>query len=86
MKLPAAVQDAIVLVQKFGERYLWVDCLCIVQDDEKTRAQVDHMGYIYSGAYLTVIAATSSGKLGYHFPYAEELYAELYRSKWATRE
>jgi ankyrin repeat protein len=92
MQLPAAVRDAMVLVQKIGERYLWVDCLCIVQDDEKTREQVDRMGDIYSGAYFTIIAATSSGKLSYHSPHvktdppqAEDLYADLYDSKWATR-
>jgi ankyrin repeat protein len=58
--LPVAVSDTITLLQKLGERYLWVDCLCIVQDDEKTREQIDHMDDVYSGAYLTVIAATSS--------------------------
>ncbi|KAI4658740.1 uncharacterized protein J4E79_006499 [Alternaria viburni] len=58
VQLPTAVKDAIALVRKLGGTYLWVDCLCIVQDDEKTREQVNHMGDIYSGAYLTIIAAT----------------------------
>jgi ankyrin repeat protein len=59
--LPQVVKDTIDLVRKTGERYLWVDCLCIVQDDGNTRAQVERMGEIYSGAYFTVIGATSSG-------------------------
>ena len=41
--------------------YLWIDPLCIVQDDtEGWKAQAAQMCNIYSGAYLT-IAATSSG-------------------------
>jgi ankyrin repeat protein len=41
--LPVVVSDTITLVQKLGERYLWVDCFCIIQDDQTTRDQVDHM-------------------------------------------
>jgi hypothetical protein len=94
MQLPNAVTDAVVLVRTLGDNYLWVDCLCIVQDDEKTRNQVDHMGDIYSGAHLTIIAATPWGMLhGFSSPWrqfrgeeeVEDLYEDLYRSKWATR-
>jgi hypothetical protein len=92
VQLPGAVRDAMVLVQRVGERYLWVDCLCIVQDVEKTREEVESMGNVYSGVYFTIIAATSSGKLNYRAPHvkweipqAEGLYADLYKSKWATR-
>ncbi|KAI4919384.1 hypothetical protein J4E90_001518 [Alternaria incomplexa] len=93
-KLPTPVKDAIALVREIGEIYLWVDCLCIVQDDEKTREQVDHMGDIYSGAYMSIIAATPRGTL--HGPPSpnhrfkrnekvEDLYANLHESTWATR-
>jgi hypothetical protein len=94
-QLPTAVKDAIPLVRKLGENHLWVDCLCIVQDDEKTREQVDHMGDIYSGAYLTIIAATPLGRLhGFSSPFyggraqdekVEDLYEDLYRTNWASR-
>jgi len=94
MRLPTAVKEAISLVRKLGETYLWVDCLCIVQDDEKTREQIDHMGDIYSGAYLTIIAATPSGRLdGFSSPFyggvkdekVEDLYSDLYSTEWASR-
>jgi len=94
MRLPTAVKEAISLVSKLGETYLWVDCLCIVQDDEKTREQIDHMGDIYSGAHLTVIAATPWGRLdGFSSPFyggvkdekVEDLYDDLYRTEWASR-
>lgn len=32
-KLSKVVQDAILFVQSIGEKHLWVDSLCIAQDD-----------------------------------------------------
>ncbi|ETS82038.1 hypothetical protein PFICI_07040 [Pestalotiopsis fici W106-1] len=61
--LPAAVQDSIVLVLQSGVRYLWVDCLCIVQHTETTGDRVKAMSEIYYGAYFTIVAATTGGGL-----------------------
>lgn len=33
-QLPKTIRDAIDLVRMLGYRFLWVDRLCIVQDDE----------------------------------------------------
>ncbi|KAK8091599.1 hypothetical protein PG997_001960 [Apiospora hydei] len=57
---PVVVRDAINLVQRCGARYLWVDCLCIVQHDDTTGDRVALMNEIYSGAYFTLIAAAST--------------------------
>lgn len=59
-RMPVVIQDAINFVQLSGFRYLWVDSLCIVQHEETTRDRVGLMNEIYSGAYFTIIAATSS--------------------------
>ncbi|KEY66819.1 hypothetical protein S7711_09502 [Stachybotrys chartarum IBT 7711] len=56
--LPQTILDAMWLSKKLGLRHLWVDRLCIVQDDEQEMDNhVRHMAYIFSNAYLTIVAA-----------------------------
>jgi hypothetical protein len=58
--LPRTIQDAIVVTRKLNLRYLWIDCLCIVQDDKVEREQeLEHMGSIFENAYVTISAATA---------------------------
>jgi hypothetical protein len=55
---PAVVNDAISLVSDIGERYLWVDSLCILQDDgDHKQAAINQMNLIYENALLTITAA-----------------------------
>ncbi|KAF2471007.1 HET-domain-containing protein [Lindgomyces ingoldianus] len=60
--LPRTFQDAVVLTRALGFRWLWIDSLCIVQDDssEKLRAST-HMDDIFTNSFLT-IAATSAAE------------------------
>jgi hypothetical protein len=56
-KLPQTIEDAISAVKELGERYLWVDALCIAQDDPDDKmAQIQNMDQIYSNAVVTFIA------------------------------
>jgi hypothetical protein len=56
--LPATVRDAMSLVMAVGEKYLWVDALCIVQDDfEAKQVKIAQMGLIYSLSAFTITAA-----------------------------
>ena len=56
--LPKTVSDAILLIQSIGMRYLWVDALCIVQDDPiLSHDQISQMGSIYLKAIFTIVAA-----------------------------
>ena len=58
--LPRTVRDAVVLVRKLGaeHQYLWVDSICLVQDDNVDLEQgVNSMDTIYTKAWLTIVAA-----------------------------
>ncbi|CAI6341255.1 unnamed protein product [Periconia digitata] len=63
--LPSTVRDTVEFVRKIGERYLWVDRFCIVQDMiVGKQSQLDAMGKIYARSYLTIIAAQSEDTFG----------------------
>lgn len=50
------------LALKLGFRYIWIDSLCIVQDDaEDWEIQASLMSEIYQDAVLTLAATSSSG-------------------------
>jgi hypothetical protein len=56
--LPQTIRDAMVLTDKLGERYLWVDSLCVIQDDEKLQGEeLDKMASIYANTSVTIVAA-----------------------------
>ena len=56
--IPATIWDALEVTQEIGLRYLWIDSLCIQQDDPvETKHQVTHMHNIFGSAYVTLIAA-----------------------------
>jgi hypothetical protein len=62
---PALFQDTIEVTRLLGIRYLWIDCLCIVQDDgEDWERECGRMASIYENSYLTISAllATHSGQ------------------------
>ncbi len=58
--LPTLIIDAMALTRGLGERYLWVDSLCIVQDDECSKNHaINEMNLVYEGALMTIVAASS---------------------------
>ena len=57
-RLPRTVLDAMEVVKKLDERYLWVDALCILQEDiVESYEQMDSMDKVYGSALLTIVAA-----------------------------
>lgn len=56
-EIPRTIRDTIDLVHQLGIPYLWVDSLCIVQDDaESKHNQIEAMAGVYANAYVTIIA------------------------------
>lgn len=55
--LPKTFQDAIIVTKTLGFQYLWIDSLCIVQDDAEDWArEAAKMADIYETASLTIAA------------------------------
>ncbi|KAM0800346.1 heterokaryon incompatibility protein-domain-containing protein, partial [Usnea florida] len=56
--LPQTITDAIEVVKAMGERYLWTDALCILQENtEESLEQISYMDRVFSGAICTIVAA-----------------------------
>ncbi|KAL0941083.1 uncharacterized protein CTRU02_203846 [Colletotrichum truncatum] len=61
-ELPATLRDAIFITRKLGIPYIWIDALCILQDDTNDwDEQSAQMVFIYQNAYLTICAESSNG-------------------------
>ncbi|KAG9186805.1 hypothetical protein G6011_09913 [Alternaria panax] len=60
LALPRTLQDAIIVCVALGVRYLWIDCICIAQDDEEDLArELAIMPLIYHRAWVTISASTA---------------------------
>ena len=56
--LPKTIRDAVMISRSLNIPYLWVDALCIVQDDvDDWRVEVTNMSDIYFGSTLTIAAS-----------------------------
>jgi hypothetical protein len=74
-KLPATIEDAILVTRSLGFQYLWVDKYCILQaDGSDFKHQIRQMHLIYRSAQITIIAGgsmdASSGLVGVSTPRA----------------
>jgi Heterokaryon incompatibility protein (HET) len=55
--IPRVIEDAIKVLGLLEERYLWVDAICIVQDDDEARYdQIQNMASIFANATVTIMA------------------------------
>ncbi|KAI8717054.1 HET domain-containing protein [Fusarium sp. LHS14.1] len=59
--LPRTIQDAIEVARKLGQRHLWVDAICIIQDSlSDWEYESARMASVYRDAYLTIAIGTAS--------------------------
>lgn len=60
-KMPRTFQDAIFVCRTLGIKYLWIDSLCIIQDDiNDWRRESAQMATIYRDASIVICASNSS--------------------------
>ena len=64
-ELPALYQDAIAVCRNLEIQYIWIDSLCIIQDQELdwTR-EIATMGEVYSNALCNIEAADAADVFG----------------------
>lgn len=57
-RVPNTVRDAMEFTRQLGMKYLWVDTLCIIQDDEVDKGRLmGGMDDVYANSTATLIAA-----------------------------
>lgn len=57
LNIPQTVRDAMGVTEYLGERYLWVDSLCIIQDDQDSLSRhLSSMHRIYANSALCLVA------------------------------
>lgn len=58
------IQDAIEFTKLIGLKYLWVDCLCIIQDDVTSSSfYIDRMDHVYTYSTLTIVARSGESAM-----------------------
>lgn len=72
--LPPTYRDAFIVTRELNLRYIWIDSLCIIQDDnDDWQLEAARMGEIYRNAYITIAAvaasSTNDGFLDRECPY-----------------
>ncbi|KPM39570.1 hypothetical protein AK830_g7010 [Neonectria ditissima] len=62
--LPRTISDALQACKNLGQRYIWVDRLCVCQDDPNIKVLLDLMGAIYHNASFTIVAVDGDAESG----------------------
>lgn len=58
--MPKVLQDAIKVTRAIGLRYLWMDTVCLIQDDEADKGkEIPKMGDYYANAFFTIFTSSS---------------------------
>lgn len=58
--LPLTFRDAVKITNRIGIKFLWIDSLCIIQDDAQDwQHEAANMAAIYENSFFTIAAAAS---------------------------
>ena len=84
--LPKTFRDAIVLARQLGSRFMWIDALCIVQDDEDDwRHEAATMIDVFSNSMCHIAAAASEDVNGGLFQTRDPERVGLQRTRTGTK-
>jgi len=86
-QLPATFRDAVLLTSALKLRYLWIDSLCIVQDDQDDwETEAGKMAAVYGCSYLTLAVLHSPNNHGGCFSHRyTKQRPSLLDSEWISR-
>jgi Heterokaryon incompatibility protein (HET) len=60
-QLPKTFADAIRVTRSIGQKYIWIDSLCIIQDSKADwSSEAAHMGDIYENSWCTIAATRAA--------------------------
>jgi len=63
-EMTPVMQDMVKTARALSIRYIWIDALCIIQDDmEDWTHEAERMGSVYANAYVTICAISTSSCL-----------------------
>jgi hypothetical protein len=66
-ELPKTFRDAVQVCRELGIKYLWIDSLCVIQDQDSQEdwaREAPKMGDVYGNSVLTISAAASADSSG----------------------
>ena len=83
--LPQIYQDAVRVTRKLGVQFLWIDSLCILQNDPTDwYFEAEKMEGIYSLAYCTIAASSAGDEHGNFEQHVDK--GELSQRGWILQE
>ncbi|KAL2675651.1 hypothetical protein Neosp_011841 [[Neocosmospora] mangrovei] len=60
-ELPCTITDAMELVRSLGERYLWVDALCLIQDHPRDiKGGIEIMNSVLRGSHFAIVVSSGT--------------------------
>lgn len=80
-KLSKTFKDAVFITRKLGYQYIWIDSLCIIQDDTGDwRRESSKMSGVYGGAALSIAASSAKdGSVGCFFNRNEDMLKQIHK-------
>jgi hypothetical protein len=76
--LPPTFRDAATVAYKLGIRYLWIDSLCIIQNDKHDwEIESSRMADVYSNAFFNLAATGSRDSSGGLFKQGQNRFLEV---------